>query len=359
MQQFLIVKTSAIGDVIQSFQVIEALKMRYPSCLIDWVVEKGIAPLVEAHPHLDRVLVIDSKKWRKNWLAHRKEVRQFRKTLRQKQYDALFDLQGNAKSGAVNVMARARKKVGYSWNSVSERPNYFSTNVHLPISTTGNVRCRYMRLVEDFLGVEQECMKAPLQLHLTREEEVHLQRFKQLGFSEPRLMICFGSNWENKRLSKETLLGFLQLLDDKLAPTFFFVFGNEEEKKIADALEREFSRSSHSIGGMSLPLWQRCMQEVNGVISVDSAALHLCGTTRTPSFSIFGPSSALAYKPLGENHRAFQGGCPYNVSFDKRCPQLRTCSTGACMKTLTAEELFDQFESFWSKVSKSSELSTI
>ena len=40
----LIVKTSAIGDVIQTFPVLEYLRQKFPAPQIDWVAEQEIAP---------------------------------------------------------------------------------------------------------------------------------------------------------------------------------------------------------------------------------------------------------------------------------------------------------------------------
>lgn len=353
MKQFLIVKTSAIGDVIQSFHVVDYLKKRFPGCTVDWVAEASVATLVQAHPKIDQVYTVDTKTWRRSLFGYRPEIRAFQKKLREKEYDALFDLQGNTKSGLITALVKARKKVGYSWGSVPERTNYFTTNVHIPVLQEGNIRSRYLQLVQDFIGDEEEVYHEAIRFKLKAEEECHLQRLATLGYQRPRFMVCFGSNWENKRLSEKTLIEFLRLIDDKISPCFFFIYGNEKEKEVADRLEREFSRNSHTAGDMSLPLWQRFMQVVEGVIAMDSAALHLCGTTKTPSFSLFGPSSALTYKPLGDHHRAFQGICPYGVQFDKRCPNLRGCETGACLKNLSHELLFDQFQTFWNNVSKS------
>jgi len=349
-RDFLIVKTSSIGDVIQSFHLVDYLKKRFPNCKIDWVVEKEIAPLLRAHPQLDQVLEVDTKTWRKNPFKFQCAMSTFRKKLRKKNYDALFDLQGNSKSGCITAFAKARQKVGYGWQDVCEKPNYFSTNVHLPISHV-NVRERYLQLLQDYFGDDDPIEMHSLELKLTQEEETRLERLQQLCFERPRLMICFGSNWRNKTLTEETLLAFLHRIDEKFAPSYFFIYGNAEEKKMADRLERSFSRCSHSVGNLSLPLWQRFMQVVEGVISMDSAALHLCATTKTPSFSLFGPSSALAYKPVGERHYAFQGSCPYEVQFDKRCPHLRTCQTGACLREASADELYEKFDAFWEKVS--------
>lgn len=350
MKEFLIVKTSAIGDVLQSFHLIDYLTKRFPKCKIDWVVEKQIAPLMRAHPHIEKVLEVDTRKWRHNFYANRKEIHAFIKELRKKNYEALFDLQGNIKSGFITSFAKAQRKVGFSWEALPEKLNFLSTNVHLYVDQK-NVRSRYLRLVQDFFGDDEEVELEPIKLHLTKEEEVRLQRLEQLCFQRPRLMVCFGSNWPNKMLSEKTLTAFLHKIDEKFSPSFFFIFKSDAEKRLADKLERSFSRCSHSVGEMSLPLWQRFMHLVEGVISTDSAALHLCATTTTPSFSIFGPSSAEAYKPSGKKHFAFQGSCPYDIRFEKRCPHLRTCETGSCMRDISEVALFEQFELFWEKVS--------
>ena len=351
MKQFLIVKTSAIGDVIHTFPVANYLKKQFPHCLIDWVVEKAVAPLVKAHPDLRHIYVADTQTWRKSPISHCQEIRTFLKELRQNEYDALFDFQGNTKSGIITAFAKAKQKVGYGWKCTPEKPNYLATNVHIPIIEEGNIRKRYLQMVKNYVGIDEEPADQPIQFSLTHEERCHLERLKTLGFQRPRFMVCFGSHWKNKQLSDETLINFLHHFEDNISSTFFFIYGNEKENAFADQLEREFRGKSHTVGKISVPLWQRFMQEVDGVIAMDSAALHLCGTTATPSFSLFGPSSALTYKPLGGRHRAFQGICPYGVQFDKRCPNLRTCKTGACLKNLSGELLFDQFQQFWSKVS--------
>src|SRR3989338_583040 len=97
----LLVRTSAIGDVIQTFPVLEYLHRTYPQAKIDWVVEQPIAPLLEqlrikGFSPLHRVLVIDTKRWRKNIFL--REIKAFYSLLRAVHYDLVFDCQGNTKS---------------------------------------------------------------------------------------------------------------------------------------------------------------------------------------------------------------------------------------------------------------------
>jgi heptosyltransferase-1 len=324
--------------------VVGYLKTLFPDCTVDWVVEKGIAPLLKAHPQIDAVLEIDTKTWRKSPFKQRRAIRSFASELRKKNYDALFDLQSNIKSGLICALAKAHKKVGYDWISVKEKPNYFATNVHFPNKEI-NVRRKYSSLLENFFGVPENSQPQGFRFKLTSDEEQRLNDLPLLH--SPRLMVCFGSNWENKKLSFETLKALLHLIDQTYFPSYLFIYGNEGERKIAETLETEFQGRGRALGKMSLPLWQNTISLVDAMITMDSASLHLCGTTSTPSFSLFGPSSAEAFKPLGINHYAFQGSCPYGQTFTNRCKNLRTCKTGACLKEVTAEQLFEHFQEFY------------
>ncbi len=344
---FVIVKTSAIGDVIQTFPVLEYLRKKFPDAQIDWVVEEGIAPLLRAHPLIDQVIEIRSKAWRRHpfHLETRKEFRAFSEQLRKTYYDILFDLQGNAKSAVVTGCAKAKSKVGFGWKSVREKSNLFVTTQRFNPPPHLNIRSKYLHLVQSVLNDSETFQPQGVRLHLSSLEKERLQTIHTPS-PQPRLMVCFGSKWPNKQLEKSTLLSLLQKISADSNPSYFFIFGDEEEKRFAQELSTHFP-GSVALGNLSLSLWQAFMWEMDGVIAVDSAALHLCGTTQTPSFSIFGPSLASCYKPPEERHLAVQGACPYGKIFLVRCPVLRTCATGACIRDLHADALFDAYKS-WS-----------
>jgi heptosyltransferase-1 len=84
------------------------------------------------------------------------------------------------------------------------------------------------------------------------------------------------------------------------------------------------------------------MKGMDLVISMDSLPLHLAGSLNIPTFGVFGPSSAQKYNPSPSP--AFQAACPYNEVFMKRCPKLRTCPTGACLKNLEGDRLYKTFK---------------
>ena len=334
MKKILIIKTSAIGDVLQTFPVVEALQARFPGAQIDWLVEKGCSSLLKAHPGLNRVIEIDTKSWRSALLKRNtwRELAAVCAELRQTHYDAVFDLQGNTKSALFTLLAKAQEKVGYSRHCVPEWPNLLATNRKKRVDLNQNVRSAYLQLVDCHADDN------PVLLQLTEDEKARLETILA---SKARVMVAFGSKWPHKMLSEQTLQQWLA----KINVPFLFIYGNNSEKEGAERLSAQFPGSG-AVGELTLPLWQALMAQMDYVIAMDSAALHLCGTTNTPSFSVFGPSMASAYKPLGRQHGHFQGSCPYQRTFAKRCPILRTCETGACMKDISADELYIAFTSW-------------
>ncbi|MBS0604010.1 MAG: hypothetical protein JSS60_03115 [Verrucomicrobia bacterium] len=347
----LIVKTSAIGDVIQTFPVLEYLRQKFPAARIDWVVEQGIAPLLKAHPQVDNVIEIRSKIWRKAPFSAqtREEFSAFSQTLKSTRYDLLFDLQGNAKSSVVTASAKADVKVGFGWGSVREKCNLLVTSKRFTLPSDLNIRLKYLGMVQGYFEETEVFEAKGVRLKISEEERQRLHQIygqKELAH-HPKLMVCFGSKWQNKRLETATLASLLEKIAEEDNPSFLLIYGDEEERLTAEQLLASCKGRGAIVGNLSLPLWQALMWEASGVIAVDSAALHLCGTTQTPSFSVFGPSLASSYKPLEERHHTVQGSCPYNKTFSSRCPILRTCSTGACIRKLQAGDLFFSYRQ-WS-----------
>lgn len=348
--KFLIVKTSALGDIIHAFPIPAYLRQRFPESQIDWVVEKPFAELVRAHPFVENVHIINTKEWRRSLTSKVtfQEVRSFRQHLHKTHYDVLFDLQGNIKSSFATFQAHAKAKVGFSWQTVPEWPNILFTNHRYTPPQGGNIRNDYLFIVKKYFNDMFTEFSQGVTLQISEEDRNKLKTLLAHPYLQRNLkiIICPGSNWRNKQVTPEALRHFLVLMNQELECSFLFVWGTPEEQQLGKELELQFPHQSIVVDKMPLPLLQNLMKEVDLVIAMDSLPLHLAGTTETPTFSIFGASLADKYKPQGSQHVAMQGSCPYEKTFDKRCPILRTCSTGSCIRGLTGNEIFSYFKTF-------------
>ena len=99
----LIVKLSSLGDVVHAMPALQDLRAALPQSRIDWVVERGFAPLVRRCAGVDRVIECELRRWRQAPLSRdtRREWRAFRADLLLDRYDAVLDLQGLTKSALI------------------------------------------------------------------------------------------------------------------------------------------------------------------------------------------------------------------------------------------------------------------
>lgn len=316
--KFLIVKLSALGDILQSFPVLEYLKATYPGCTIDWIVEEKGRDLVERHPLVDKVYTAD----RSSLL---KSLWQMRKTLGR--YDRVIDLQGNCKSAIFTFVAKSPIKVGFGRPMVAEWPNLLVTNHKIYPPFFKNRREDYLRFVTD----DPFTPKGVL-LKISEAEQASIQPY--LGFD---VLLAHGSMWESKRIAKEQWLNLLKRVEGKI----LLAWGSPKEKEESEWLHQRLPNST-LLPKLSLPCLQHVMGATKLVLSVDSLALHLAGTTETKTVSFFGPSSSQKYAPVGEQHVTYQGKCPFNVTFERRCPKLRTCPDAPCTKSILVDPLVDK-----------------
>lgn len=355
--KFLIVKTSSLGDILHAFPALAYLREKFPNAEIDWVVEKPFSQLLQSHPAIDDVFCIDTKKWRQMEGIGKvlKEIVATIFSLRKKKYDVVFDLQGNIKSGIVTFFTKGKCKVGFGRKSLAEWPNQllFRGERYNP-SQDLTVRESLLYMMSTHFS--QEEMKVDFGkeqlLEISDKERLWIKKL----FSEKVLkgslcvVVCPGSAWENKQMDIQALINFLEKIT-AFNSFFLFVWGSEKEFSISKEIQEKITKGSYLMEKkLRLPVLQNVIAQADLLIGMDSLPLHLCGTTNTPSYSIFGPSMSSRYKPFGEKHEAFQGMCPYGKSFDTRCPILRTCATGACIKKLSGDEVFESFKKWWNRL---------
>jgi len=104
----LVVKLSSLGDVVHAMPAVQDLRASLPGVQVDWVVERGFAPLVSRCEGMGRIIPCELRRWRKKPFSAqtRAEWRAFKAALQEQAYDAVLDLQGLTKSALVAWLAR-------------------------------------------------------------------------------------------------------------------------------------------------------------------------------------------------------------------------------------------------------------
>lgn len=142
-----IVRLGSIGDVIETLPFAWILKGLLPEgARLEWIVHREAAPLLEAVAALDAVIAIPRARGVR-------AIGAWRRAVASRDYDLLFDLHGNVKSGAIARLSRARMRVGFDRADCREAINSLFTTHALPRFRSGNKTRRVLELGR-WLGVE-------------------------------------------------------------------------------------------------------------------------------------------------------------------------------------------------------------
>ena len=113
-QRIALIKPSALGDIAHSLPVLTALRQRYPSVHIAWVVNKSYESLLTGHPDLDETIPFDRNALRRGLGQTVLTFLRFLALLRNQRFDLAIDLQGLFRTGLMTWATGAPRRVGLS-----------------------------------------------------------------------------------------------------------------------------------------------------------------------------------------------------------------------------------------------------
>jgi len=108
--RLLVIKPSALGDVAHALQVVPHLKEVGWCQDLGWVIDEAYAPLVSCCSQVTEIIPYPRMRWRRHWPVS--EMWQWAKSLRERRYDAVLDLQGLARSGLMTLASGVPRRIG-------------------------------------------------------------------------------------------------------------------------------------------------------------------------------------------------------------------------------------------------------
>jgi lipopolysaccharide heptosyltransferase I len=335
----LIVKLSALGDVVQTIPAFEALRNHYPAAYISWLVEEGAAELLEYYPGLNEVYVCQRKSWLEKlrqpelWPAVALDIIRFSRRLRSRYYDVIIDFQGLLKSAIWVGLARGARKIGFdgtregSWRFLNERLPPYDPDRH--------ALERYLDVTR-YLGAEVEnvLVRAPW---TSAEEHKFRKRLNQVTRNgETPLVVCHPmSRWQTKLWPQAKFARLAAEMVERLQATVVFT-GSAEDRDEIEAVLHEASDSGiyNWAGTTNLRELAYLCKRATVVISTDSGPMHLAAVLGTPVVALFGPTAPWRTGPYGHMHRVLRMERDCSPCFQ------RNCETVECMTAIEVDDVF-------------------
>ena len=333
----LIVKLSAIGDVIHTLPSLAALRELYPEAHITWVVEEAAAGLVNNHPLLNAVLISRRKSWIKylrkgEFSRPLREMRAFLRELRKRPYDLVIDFHGLLKSALIVLLSGGKRKLGY--DSMQELSGLFY-NEKIPEDMNKHAVDRYLDFPRH-LGAK--IAKAQFILPSDNAAQTRIQSLLEKYHLENKKFIAVNpvAYWETKLWDDEKFARLADLIKAKL--DIEVVFTGSEKESIEKITARMQDKAVNLAGETTLPQLAYLYQKALLLVTTDSGPMHLAAAVGTPVVALFGPTNPQRTGPYGEGHTVIRADLPCSPCLRKECPNTK------CMQDILPEHVMAVIE---------------
>ncbi|WP_312241690.1 putative lipopolysaccharide heptosyltransferase III [Pantoea sp.] len=306
----LLIKLRHHGDMLLTTPAINALHQRYPQANIDVLLYQETRPMLEAHPVVRHLHVIDRKwknagRWRK--LRHERDLLA---AVRASRYDLVINLADQWRSALITRLSGAPVRIGFAFK---KRDNAFWRACHTHLVSTDNHS--QLHTVEQNmaalapLGIAAAGAKVSMHYSQAdwRQVQTQLQRH---NIAAPWIVVQPTSRWVFKCWDDEKFAAVIDSLAQQGHQVLLTAAPDKKELAMIDHI-RSLCRSQHVVsvaGQFTLPQLAALIDHAQLFIGVDSAPMHMAAALNTPCIALFGPTKLQHWRPWGENNRIIWAG---------------------------------------------------
>lgn len=341
-KKILIIRLSAIGDVVRTLPSLHLLRKRFSDSWIAWAVEEKAASILEGHEALDEIILVPRKTWSRSlknplhWFSVIHHIFQFLRSLKERDFDTVIDFHSSLKSGLLSWCTRAKSRVGYTAPFCREF-NFLFNNVRVPQREK-----RISRMERNFtlLGYFKIEAKDPYaNIYLPSEDKTYIDDFlKREKLSDKNKIIIFpGASKKQayKKWGSENYAALSNLLlQDDVAIILAWGPGEREEcERIGSSTNGTVFLSPPTSLKHLTELIKRCQLYIGG----DTAAMHLSCAVGTPCLVIYGPTDPVISSPWGKKYRIV-----HDETVDCSPCRKRRCRKRDCFLNITPELVYQE-----------------
>jgi len=335
-QRILIIRLSALGDIVYALPALSALRRHCPRAFIAWAVEEAAADLLENHPQIDEVIVVPRKTWhkrlRRGHLGVLSEVWKFRRGLRARRFDFAIDFHGNLRSGLVAVASGARCKIGFA-PPCSREGNHVVLHRAIRVDPALHKVRRNLAILQA-IGVPAQATEAVFLPASPEDARTVDNLLGRLGVSGRFVLIHpgvskFGSY---KQWPVENYVELVHDLQERGIGVLVSAGPGEEE--LAEAVAAGAAGAA-PVKGLSLSELAELIRRAAAFVGSDTGPTQMAWMLGTPTVAMMGPKDPTVYGPLGEAHRKLIADLPCRPCTRRKCDDNR------CMKEIATEEVLN------------------
>lgn len=341
----MLVRMSSLGDILHALPVVRALKNKYPSTRLSWLVDERYASLLDGMDSIDRVVYFKRSEvtrklstlqgfWRAVGI-----IISLIKTIRKINLVAAITFQSTLRSSLFAFFSAARVRIAFNrW----AKGSWFCHNHHVSVKKNQHVILQNLSLIK-VTGADLTPHRTPLALKKHDREPV--EYFLSEKKIDPQRMVVFCP--ATSRPIKQWRADAWAALGDRLANEQDVIpvigWGDENEKKMAEEISGRMESKNHLSPNLTLRESAALLEAARYVVAPDTGPLHLAAAMGTPVVGLYGPTDPKTRGPFWEPNRIIQ----HDPDCDRKCYRKRRKSGASCrcLESLSVEKVFNGCES--------------
>jgi len=361
-RKILLIKLSAVGDVVHTIPVLNKLRRRYPLAQLDWLVTPAIAELLRHHPAITNIIEFEREAWSKPWrLEPFASYLRLASRLRAAAYDLVVDMHGQFRTAALTLATGAPARIGFdrpragvwdasprkfpeqarkhAWQGAREGSWLAYTN-HIPVPTLDlHAVDRYLN-VGPILGLDREPADFSFPIPQSAVSQVETL-LAQHGANRAEIVIMApGTIWETKQWGSEK---FAQVAAHFLSKGLAVILiGSQRERVVCEEVAALSPGAIDLAGRTALSELAALIRRSAISVTNDSGPMHLAVALDRPVVSIFGPTDPVWIGPYRRANAVLHADLECSPCYLRR---LKHCRHGhACMHNVSAPAVIERAE---------------
>jgi len=332
IKKILIIKPSALGDIIQAMPAVCCLVESFPNARIHWFVRPEYAQLLENHPCIHKIVIFDRRKLGKWWYKPSAfaELTGLVSQLRKEKYDIIFDFQGRFRSAIFAWFSGCKQRFGMAETQEFTAPFY-----------TLQITQSSVHLVDYFIdmvcaaGAKRGKVKFGLKPDIQTVNEIRKTLASHHINADNYAVFVPAATVEAKRWPIENFTALADKLYKKYQSSIIAV-GVESEKTINQELQMLADVSVTNLAGKTdIKKLIALLAGAKIVVSNDTGPAHIAAALGVPMAIIFGLTNPSRVGPYGRKETIAA------IDADKRGSEVESTNPAHNIKNVTVDNVFE------------------
>lgn len=325
--KILIIKWSALGDIILSLPAMKAVRKKFPNAYIIVLTSVAGRQILDRYNYADEYIIYENKKWLNGY----KELLSVSKAARDLRIDLVLDLQNNRKSHLTAFMSLARRRIGYKSGKMDFLLNEGISGAKERLSPIQH-QFKLLKALE----IEEE-EKTALRLLPNDKDNKEIELLLKeawIGQNQPLIGINFASSirWHTKRWPLEFYAKLCDLLAQKGIRVIITGAINEREQA-KELISLTCSKPINAAGKTTIMQLAALIKKCKVFVTGDSAPMHIAAAVGIPFVALFGPTDPKRHLESYERYELIYKNLDCSPCYRSKCPSRK------CIKNITPEEV--------------------